>query len=101
MGNLPSLNPKIHGLRTNTKVPCSLFDAWSSAGQQKFGALANQGKQLLRFLWRGDRASAARRDPELQRFYRHRLVHKGLKKARRLWAASCRNSALDHFAERD
>jgi hypothetical protein len=49
MGNLPSLNPKIHGLRTNTKVPCGLFDGYSNPGRQKLGGLANQGKPLLQF----------------------------------------------------
>ena len=37
---------------------------------------------LLRFLWNEAGAHAARRDPELKRFYRRKLVQKGLGKAR-------------------
>jgi hypothetical protein len=36
----------------------------------------------LRFLWGEAGAQAARRDPELKRFYRRKLVQKGLGKAR-------------------
>ena len=36
----------------------------------------------MRFLWCEAAAHAVRRDPELQRFYRRKLVQKGLGKAR-------------------
>ena len=36
----------------------------------------------MRFLWGEAGAHAVRRDPELQRFYRRKLVQKGLGKAR-------------------
>jgi transposase len=55
---------------------------YSSGGRQKFGGLSKQGNPLLRFLWGEAGAHAARRDPELQRFYRRKLVQKGLGKAR-------------------
>ena len=55
---------------------------YSSGGRQKFGGLSKQGNPLLRFLWGEAGAHAARRDPELQRFYRRQLVQKGLGKAR-------------------
>ena len=42
---------------------------------------SKQGNALLRFLWGEAAAHAARRDPELQRFYRRKLVQKGLGKA--------------------
>ena len=56
---------------------------YSSGGrQQKLGGLSKQGNPLLRFLWCEAAAHAVRRDPELQRFYRRKLVQKGLGKAR-------------------
>ena len=50
--------------------------------RQRLGGLTKQGSPLLRFLWGEAGAHAARRDPELQRFYRRKLVQKGLGKAR-------------------
>jgi transposase len=55
---------------------------YSSGGRQRFGGLTKQGSPLLRFLWGEAAAHAARRDPELQCFYRRKLVQKGLGKAR-------------------
>jgi Transposase IS116/IS110/IS902 family len=51
-------------------------------GRQRLGGLSKQGNPLLRFLWGEAGAHAVRRDPELQRFYRRKLVQKGLGKAR-------------------
>ena len=55
---------------------------YSSGGQQKLGGITKQGSPLLRFLWGEAGAHAVRRDPELKRFYRRKLVQKGLGKAR-------------------
>ena len=55
---------------------------YSSGERQRLGAVTKQGSPLLRFLWNEAGAHAARRDPELQRFYRRKLVQKGLGKAR-------------------
>ena len=44
--------------------------------------MTKQGSPLLRFLWCEAGAHAVRRDPELKRFYRRKLVQKGLGKAR-------------------
>src|SRR5271170_8120332 len=55
---------------------------YSSGGRQKFGGLSKQGNPLLRFLWGEAAAHAVRRDPDLQRFYRRKMVQKGLGKAR-------------------
>jgi transposase len=55
---------------------------YSSGERQRLGALTKQGSPLLRFLWGEAGAHAARRDPDLQRFYRRKLVQKGLGKAR-------------------
>ena len=40
----------------------------------RIGGLSKQGHALLRFLWGEAGAHAVRRDPELQRFYRRKLV---------------------------
>src|SRR5215468_7028160 len=55
---------------------------YSSAGHQRLGGVTKQGNPLLRFLWGEAGAHAARRDPELQCFYRRKLMQKGLGKAR-------------------
>jgi len=55
---------------------------YSSGERQRLGGVTKQGSPLLRFLWGEAGAHAARRDPELQRFYRRKLVQKGLGKAR-------------------
>jgi len=54
----------------------------SSGGRQKLGALSKQGNSLLRYLWVEAAMHAVRKDPDLQRFYRRKLVQKGLGKAR-------------------
>ena len=54
---------------------------YSSGGRQRLGGLTKQGNPLLRFLWGEAGAYAVRRDPELKRFYRRKLVQKGLGKA--------------------
>jgi transposase len=55
---------------------------YSSGGHQRLGGVTKQGSPLLRFLWGEAGAHAARHDPELKRFYRRKLAHKGLGKAR-------------------
>lgn len=54
----------------------------SSAGRQRFGRISKQGNSLLRFLWGEAAIHAVRRDPQLRRFYRRKLVQKGMGKAR-------------------
>jgi len=54
----------------------------SSGKRQRLGGLSKQGNPLLRFLWCEAAQHAARQDPELQRFYRRKLLQKGLGKAR-------------------
>ena len=56
---------------------------YSSGGRQRLGGLSKQGNPLLRFLWGEAGAHAARKDPELQRFYRRKLVQKAW--GRRVW----------------
>ena len=56
---------------------------YSSGGRQRFGGLSKQGNPLLRFLWGEAGAHAARQDPELQRFYRRKLVQRVW--GRRVW----------------
>src|SRR5215469_4329262 len=55
---------------------------YSSGERQRLGGVTKQGNPLLRFLWCEAGAHAVRRDPELKRFYRRKLVQKGLGKAR-------------------
>src|SRR6266849_11100133 len=55
---------------------------YSSGGRQRLGGLTKQGNPLLRFLWGEAGVHAVRRDPQLKRFYRRKLVQKGLGKAR-------------------
>ena len=55
---------------------------YSSGRRQRLGALSKQGNPFLRFLWCEAALHAVRRDPELQRFYRRKLVQKGVGKAR-------------------
>src|SRR6266516_177726 len=53
----------------------------SSGKRQRLGALSKQGNPFLRFLWCEAAAHAVRRDPDLQRFYRRKVVQKGFAKA--------------------
>jgi len=55
---------------------------YSSGERQRLGGVTKQGSPLLRFLWGEAGAHVARRDPELKRFYRRKLVQKGLGKVR-------------------
>ncbi|MGH9712042.1 MAG: IS110 family transposase [Candidatus Acidiferrales bacterium] len=55
---------------------------YSSGGRQRLGAMSKQGNALLRYLWCEAAMHAVGRDPELKRFYRRKLVQKGLGKAR-------------------
>jgi transposase len=55
----------------------------SSGGRrQRLGALSKQGNPFLRFLWVEATLHAVRKDPALRRFYRRKLIQKGLGKAR-------------------
>ncbi len=55
---------------------------YSSGGRQRLGGLSKQGNPLLRFLWCEAAVHAVRGDQQLQRFYRRKLIQKGLGKAR-------------------
>src|SRR5208337_608263 len=59
-------------------IPCE----HSSGPRQRLGRLSKQGNALLRYLWGEAAMHAVRKDGELQRFYRRKLVQKGLGKAR-------------------
>jgi transposase len=54
----------------------------SSGRRQRLGKITKQGSPRLRFQWCEAGAHAVRRDPQLKRFYRRKLVQKGLGKAR-------------------
>src|SRR5215469_663908 len=82
---------------------------YSSGARQRLGGVTKQGSPLLRFLWCEAGAHAVRRDPELKRFYRRKLVQKGLGKARvavarklgiRLWIMLRDEIDYDEFCRR-
>jgi len=54
----------------------------SSGRRQRLGAMSKQGNALLRYLWCEAAMHAVRQDPELKRFYRRKLIQKGMGKAR-------------------
>jgi transposase len=55
----------------------------SSGGRrQRLGALSKQGNPFLRFLWVEATLHAVKKDAALRRFYRRKLLQKGLGKAR-------------------
>ncbi len=54
----------------------------SSGRRQRLGAMSKEGNALVRYLWCEAAMHAVGRDPELQRFYRRKLIQKGLGKAR-------------------
>jgi transposase len=54
----------------------------SSGKRQRLGGLTKQGNPLLRFLWSKAALHAVRRGAELKQFYRRKLIHEGLGKAR-------------------
>jgi transposase len=54
----------------------------SSGRRQRLGKLSKEGNALVRYLWGEATIHAVRRDPELKRFYRRKLMQKGLGKAK-------------------
>jgi transposase len=59
-------------------IPCE----HSSGKRQRLGKLSKEGNSLLRYLWGEAAMHAVRKDPELKRFYRCKLIQKGMGKAR-------------------
>ena len=59
-------------------IPCE----HSSGKRQRLGKLSKEGNALLRYLWTEAVMHAAAQDPELKRFYRRKLIPKGMGKAR-------------------
>ena len=59
-------------------IPCE----HSSGKRQRLGKLTKEGNKLLRYLWTEATLHAVEKDEELKRFYRRKLVHKGMGKAR-------------------
>lgn len=54
----------------------------SSGKHQRLGELTKEGNALLRYLWGEAAMHAVTQDAELKRFYRRKLVQKGMGKAR-------------------
>jgi transposase len=59
-------------------IPCER----SSGKRQRLGKLTKEGNKLLRYLWTEATIRAVEKDAELKRFYRRKLVQKGMGKAR-------------------
>ncbi len=59
-------------------IPCE----HSSGKRQRLGKLSKEGNSLLRYLWTEATMHAVVKDPELKRFYRRKLIQKGMGKAR-------------------
>jgi transposase len=59
-------------------IPCE----HSSGKRQRLGKLTKEGNALLRYLWTEATMTAVRKDLELKRFYRRKLIQKGMGKAR-------------------
>jgi transposase len=59
-------------------IPCE----HSSGKRQRLGKMSKEGNALLRYLWTEAAMHAVGKDPELKRFYRHKLIQKGMGKAR-------------------
>jgi transposase len=59
-------------------IPCE----HSSGKRQRLGKMTKQGNSLLRYLWTEAAMHAVQKDPELKRFYRRKLIPKGMGKAR-------------------
>ena len=59
-------------------IPCEP----SSGKRQRLGKLSKEGHSLLRYLWTEATMHAVGKDPELKRFYRRKLIQKGMGKAR-------------------
>ena len=55
---------------------------YSSGQRQRLGNMTKQGNSLLRYLWTEAAMHAVLNDPELKRFYRRKLIQKGMGKAR-------------------
>jgi transposase len=54
----------------------------SSGKRQRLGKLSKEGNALLRYLWTEAAMHAVGKDPELKRFYRRKLIQKGMGKTR-------------------
>jgi transposase len=54
----------------------------TSEKRQRLGKMSKQGNALLRYLWTETAMYTVRKDPELQRFYRRKLIQIGMGKAR-------------------
>lgn len=59
-------------------IPCER----SSGKRQRLGKLTKEGNKLLRYLWTEATLHAVEQAAELKRFYRRKLVQKGMGKAR-------------------
>jgi transposase len=87
-------------------IPCER----SSGKRQRLGKLTKEGNSLLRYLWTEATLHAVQKDPELKRFYRRKLIQKGMGKARiaaarklgiRLWIMMRDRIDYEEFCRRE
>jgi transposase len=77
-------------------IPCE----HTSGKRQRLGKLTKEGNSLLRYLWTEATIHAVRKDSELKRFYRRKLIRKGW--ARADWGGEQTGYPLvDHVARAD
>ena len=86
-------------------IPCE----HSSGKRQRLGKLTKEGNSLLRYLWTEATMHAVVKDAELKRFYRRKLIQKGMGKARiaaarklgiRLWIMMRDKIGYEEFCRR-
>ncbi|MGA2336191.1 MAG: IS110 family transposase [Terriglobales bacterium] len=86
-------------------IPCE----HSSGKRQRLGKLTKEGNSLLRYLWTEATMHAVVKDAELKRFYRRKLIQKGMGKARiaaarklgiRLWIMMRDQIGYEEFCRR-
>jgi transposase len=73
-------------------IPCE----HTSGKRQRLGKLTKEGNSLLRDLWTEATIHTVRKDPELKRFYRRKLIQKGMGKARIAAAHKTGYPLMDH-----
>ena len=78
-------------------IPCE----HTSGKRQRLGKMTKQGNSLLRYLWTEATMHAVAKDPELKRFYRRKLIQKGMGKAQDRSRTQTGDPAVDHASGPD
>ena len=73
-------------------IPCE----HTSGKRQRLGKMSKEGNSRLRYRWTEAVMHAVQKDPELRRFYRRKLIQKGMGKAR-VAAARKLGQTISHY----